>query len=117
MLVPMRPDPSPDPGVEAMEEPANVGAFVILAPTSQQWVERLNQLLGFQRCAAFGSLPHLVHETMDRLLPGIRIQHPMSHPTTNLALGKVKRCLPAPDNVAKELEAMLDVNNPRLLRM
>ena len=61
-----------------MEEPTNVGAFVILAPTPQEWVKPRNQLLGFQRDGPFGVLPYFV---------------------------------------AKELEAVLDVNNPRLLRM
>jgi hypothetical protein len=34
-LIPMRPNPSPDPAIESMEELTNVGAFVILAPTPQ----------------------------------------------------------------------------------
>src|SRR5712692_5500122 len=97
MLIPMRPDPAPDPAVEAMEEPTNVGAFVILAPTPQEWVKPRNQLLGFQRDGPLGLLPYLAHETMDRLLFGICIQHSLSHLATNLALGKIKLCLPTPD--------------------
>jgi hypothetical protein len=33
--VPMRPGSSPDPAVETLEELADLGAFVILAPTPQ----------------------------------------------------------------------------------
>jgi hypothetical protein len=113
----MRPDPSPNPGIEAMEEPANVGAFVILAPTPQQWVKLRNQLLGFQRNGSLGPQSYLVHETMNRLLLGICVEHSPSHLTTYLALGETKRSLPALDEVAKELEAVLDVNYPRLRRM
>ena len=50
---------------------------------------------------------------MDRLLFGICIQHSLSHLATNPALGKMKLGLPALDFVAKELEAVLDMNNPR----
>src|ERR1039458_6978883 len=103
MLIPMRPEPSPDPAVEAMEESANVGAFVILAPTPQELVKLRKQLLGFQRDSPFGLLPYLAHETMDRLLFGICIQHSLSHLATNLALGKIKRCLPPLDLVAQDL--------------
>jgi hypothetical protein len=62
-------------------------------------------------------LPYLVHETMDRLRFGICIQHSLSHLATNLAHGKIKLCLPALDFVAEEFEAVLDMNNPRFLRM
>ena len=117
MLALVRPDPSPDPVVESMKEPTNVGAFVILAPTPQKWVKRRNQLPGFQRDGSFSLLPYLVHETMDRLLLGIRIQRTLTDPTTDLALGKIKGYLPALDFVAEELEAVLDMDNPRLLRM
>ena len=54
---------------------------------------------------------------MDRLRLGVRVQHTLSDLTTNLALGKVKRCLPALDFVAKEFEALLDMNDPRLLQL
>ncbi len=113
----MRPDPSPDPAVEPMEELTNVGAFVILAPIPQEGVKPGNQFLGFQRQSPFGSLPYLVLETLDRFCFGICIQHSLSHLTTNLALGKMKLSLPTLDYVAKELETMLDMNDPRFMRM
>src|SRR6266513_4377333 len=54
----MRPDAPPDPAVETLEELSDVGAFVLLDPPSQERVSLLNQLLGFQRCRPFGSLPY-----------------------------------------------------------
>jgi hypothetical protein len=35
----MRPNTSPDPAVETLEELVDVGAFVILAPAPQEWVK------------------------------------------------------------------------------
>src|SRR5260370_24563559 len=116
-LVAMRPDAPPDAAVETLEEFSDVGAFVILAPPAQERVELLNQLLGLQRHCPFGSLPYLVHETTNRLRFGIRIQRILSGLTTNLALGQMKLSVPALDFVAKELEAVPDMYDPRLLRM
>ncbi len=113
----MRPDASPDPAVETLEELADVSAFVILAPAPQQRVKFRYQLRGFQRFPPFGALPDLVHETTDRLLLGVRIQRTLSGLTTNLTRRQMELLLPALDFVAEELEALADVNNPRLLRM
>ena len=38
MLIPMRPDPSPDLGVEAMEEPTNVGSYRQVSQPSHRTV-------------------------------------------------------------------------------
>src|SRR5207249_9912661 len=116
-LVPMRPDPSHNQAIEAVEELANVGKFVILTPSPQQRVKFRYQLLGLQRYPPFGPLPELVHETTDRFLLGIRIQRSLSDLTTNLALGQMELPLPALDFVAEEFEAIPDMNDPRLLRM
>ena len=100
MLIAMRPDAPPDPAVETLEELADVGAFVVLAPPSQERIYLLNQLLGLQRNSPLGSLPDLVHETTDRFLLGIRVQRTLSGLTTNLALGQIELPLPALDFVA-----------------
>ena len=42
----MRPDASHDPSVKLVEELSDVGTLVILAPTSQERVQRFDQLLG-----------------------------------------------------------------------
>ena len=111
------PNASPDPAVETLEELADVGAFVILAPTPQEWIKPRNQFLGSQRCRPFGAFPYLTHETTNRLLLGIRVERTLSGLTTNLAAGQIKLPPPALDFVAEELEAVSDMNNPRLLRM
>ena len=113
----MRPDPSYSPAVESVEEQSDVGPFVILTPAPQKRIEFRNQFLGLQRYLPFGPLPYPIHETTDRLLLGVRVQRTLSGLTTNLALGQSELPLPALDLVAKELEAVLDMNNPRLLRM
>jgi hypothetical protein len=107
----MRPDASPDPAVETLEELADVGALVMLVPAPQEWVKCHDQLRGFQRQPPFGSLPDLVHKTPDRLRLGIRIRRTLSDLTTNLARRQMELLLPAPDFVAEELEALADVNN------
>ena len=113
----MRPDPTDDPSIETVEELSNVGALVILAPAPQKWIQSLDQLLGLQRQRSLGSLPHLIHETMNRLRLGIRIERTLPGSTPYLALRKFQLPLPALDLVAEELEAVLDVYDPRLLRM
>src|SRR5207302_9449552 len=64
MLIPMRPDPSPDPAVKAMEESANVGTFLILAATPQEWIKFRDQLLGSQRYRPLGALQTHFHDLM-----------------------------------------------------
>jgi hypothetical protein len=113
----MRPNASHDPAIQTVEEPSDVGALIILAPTPQQRVEFRNQLLGLQRHLPLSSLPYLVHETTDRLRPRVRIERTVSDPATNLAFGQVKFPNPALDFVAQKLEAHPDVDDPRFARM
>ena len=74
----MRPDASPDPAVETLEELADEGAFVILAPAPQEWIKPRNHFLGSQRCRSFGALPYLVHETTNRIRLRIGIERILS---------------------------------------
>ena len=113
----MGPDSSEDPTIETVEELSDMGSFVILAPTPQKRIKFCNQFLGLQGERPFGSLPYLIHETTDGLLLGVRVQRTLSGLTTNHALRKTHLPLPAIDFVAQELEALLDMNDPRLLRM
>jgi hypothetical protein len=107
----MRPNASPDPAVETLEELADVGAFVIFAPTPQEWIKPRNQFLGSQRCRPFGAFPYLIHETTNRLLLGICVERILSGLTTNLVAGQIKLPPPTLDFVAEELEAVSDMNN------
>jgi hypothetical protein len=113
----MGPDSSEDPTIETVEELSDMGSFVILSPTPQERIKFRNQFPGLQGERPLGSLPHLIHETSDGLLLGVRIQRTLSGLTTNPALGKMHLPLPALDFVAQELEALLDMSDPRLLRM
>src|SRR5215469_4885496 len=113
----MRPDSSQDPSVEPMEEPADVGSFVILSPTPYERIQLLNQLLGGQRQLPPCPLSHLIHETTNRLRFGIRVKRSRTSSATNLAFGQTKLSVPALDFVAKELEAIPNMDDPRLLRV
>ena len=112
----MRPDASHDPSVELVEELSDVGTFVVLAPTSQERVQRFDQLLRRQRYAPLRALPHLILETPDRFLAGVGIEPTRACPAADLSRRK-KKSLPALDLVAEEFEAVLNMNDPRLLRM
>ena len=112
----MRPDPPHDPSVESVEELSDVGSLVILAPPPQERVELLDQLLGLPGHLPPGALSYLVHETTDRLLPRGRVQRTRTSLATDLALGQIKR-LPALDLVTQEFETVLNVDDPRLLRV
>src|SRR5690348_7564846 len=112
----MRPDASPDPAVEWLEELADVGAFVILTPDPQERIKPRDQFLGSQRCRPFSPLPYLVHETTNGLLLGIRIERILSGLTTYLALGQRKLPPPAFDFVAEELEPYADLRKVRKSR-
>ena len=56
-------------------------------------------------------LPHLVHETTDRLLFGVRIQCTLSSLTTDLVRGQIEFPLPALNLVAKKFETVLDMHD------
>jgi hypothetical protein len=112
----MRPNPSHNPVIETVEESSNVGAFAVLAPTRQQWIEVRNQLISFRGCFACRALADRIHEASDRLILGVGIQ-PTRGSSPDLAGGKAKVLLPTPDLIAEEFESLLNVNNPRLLRM
>ena len=113
----MGPEPMHDPTVKPVEEFPDVGAFVVLAPTPQEWIQRCDQFRGRERHFALSSLPYLVHEATDRLLLRVRIKRTFSDLATNLIRGKIELPLSALDFVAQELETVLDMDHPRLLRM
>ena len=95
---------------------SDVGTFVALAPTSQERVQRFDQLLGRQRHTPLRALPHLIFETPDRFLARVGIEPTRACPAADLSRRK-KKSLPALDLVAEEHEAVLNMNDPRLLRM
>jgi len=48
MLIAMRPQWPHDPAVESVEEQADMGSLVIVAPPAQRWIESLYQFRGGQ---------------------------------------------------------------------
>jgi hypothetical protein len=82
---PMRPDTSSNPTVELVEEFSNVAGLVILASTLQNWIQFSNQLSGAQGHDTLGPLPHLILETTNRLLAGIRVQRRRANLATHNA--------------------------------
>jgi len=69
----MRPDAPHDPSIELVEELSDVSTFVVLAPTSQEWVQRFDQLLSCKGHAPLRALPHLIFETPDRFVAWVGI--------------------------------------------
>src|SRR3954471_16741821 len=72
----MRPDPSHNPTVQSVEEFSDVSLLVVVAPTTQDRIQSLNQFLGFKRHASPGERAYPIHEAANRLLAGKRIQRP-----------------------------------------
>jgi len=72
------PDAMHDPTIETVEKLSDVSAFIVIAPTPQNRIQFLNQLLGRQRHASLGKLAYLIHEVSDRFLTGIGVQRPRS---------------------------------------
>jgi len=113
----MRPDSLQHPTVEPVEKLSDVGALVVMAPTPQNRIQFLNQLLGRQRHPALGKLPDLIHEVSNRFLSGVGIERPRLDTTTNLARWQPKLLLTALDLVPEKLESLADMHDPRFLRM
>ncbi len=83
-----------------------MGALVVLATSTQEWIDCFNQLLGRHGHTTFGPLPQLILKAANRFLSRIRIQRIRTCVATDLVLGKPKS-LPA--LVAEELEVVLNV--------
>src|SRR5471030_2740398 len=112
----MRPNAPHYPAVDPVEELSNVGSLVVMAPSPQHRIQFLDQLLGLERHASAGKRAHLIHETPDRFLPRNSVQRPRLSTTADLARRQPK-LLTAFDLVPEKLEPLLDVHDPRLLRM
>src|SRR3954447_3565663 len=111
----LRPDASQDPTVKPGEELADVGLAEILAPPADDRVEFGDQLPGADRGLPPGPPTDLVLEVLDRLLPRVRVEVPMTAACTDLARGQLQGPAPALDRVPQELETGRDVDDSRLL--
>src|SRR5215831_11636176 len=112
----MRPDPSCDPTVQPVEEFSDVSPFVIVTPAPQNRVQFFDQLLGREWHASLGKRTYLVLEATDRPLAWVHVKRPRPCGATDLILRKLS-LLPSFDLVAEKFEAVLDMHDPRLLRM
>jgi len=112
----MRPDSPPDPTVETLEEFCGPGRVCNTRPNPQERIQLRNQAPWSAESPPLGSLPHLVHETPDRL--SLDTQYSAScRPDYESCSQADEAFYTALDFVAKELEAVPDMDDPRLLRM
>ena len=112
----MRPNAPLDPVVEFVEERSDVGTFVVVSPSPQDWVELLDQVLGFQRYTTPGKLAHPILEALNRFPSGVSVQPARFGSRDDLARRQLE-LLTAPDQVAEKFESPLYMHHPRLLRM
>ena len=80
----MRPETPHDPAVKLVEELADVGLAVILAPTSNDRVDLVDQLLRTDRSLAPGTLADLVLEVPDGFYTRNRIARSPANPARDL---------------------------------
>src|SRR3984893_18315801 len=107
---PMRPQAPHDPAIELMEEPSDVGAFVVLAPATQDGIDLLYQLRSRHGRAAACQSANLVLEVPDRFLPRVGVQRSRPLATLDLAGRQPHGPTAALDLVAQKFE---DVPNER----
>src|SRR6266581_5400747 len=88
-----------------------------MSPSPQYRIQLLDQLLGLERHASAGERAYLIHETPDRFLSGDSVQRPRLSTTADLARRQPKLPSSALDLVPEKLEPLLDLHDPRLLRM
>ena len=61
----MRPNTPHNPAVKSVKELSDVGTLEIIAPTSYQWINPLNQCFRIKRNSPFRSVAYLIHEPLD----------------------------------------------------
>ena len=83
-LATMRPNSPHDPAVKLVEELADVGLAVVLAPTSDDRVDLVDQLLRTDRSLAPGTLADLVFEVPDGFFTWNRIARSPAYPALDL---------------------------------
>ena len=110
-LVTMRPETPHDPAVKLVEELADVGLAVILAPTSNDRVDLVDQLLRTDRSLAPGTLADLVLEVPDGFYTRNRIARSPANPARDLRGLQPERPLALFDLVAEKLEPVSDTDN------
>ena len=111
----MRPEPSNYPTIQLIEALSDVGATVVVSPSSDDRVDRIDQLTHSQRHMPRRQVPDLIFESVDRLLRGDGIEIPSVQRGFNSVAGQFELALPTLDFISKKLKAVRDVRNPDLL--
>ena len=111
----MRPEPSDYPSVQLVEALSDMGAAVIVAPSSDDRVDALNQLTQPQRHLPFRQGSDLILETVQRLLRRNGVQILSVQPGFDPVVGQLKPVPALLDLKPQKLEAFRDMHNPGLL--
>jgi hypothetical protein len=95
-----------------MEALSDMGATVVVSPSSDDRVDRLDQFAQTQRYTPPGQGPDLILESVHRLLCGNGIEILPVQFGFNPVAGQLISSFPTLDFKFQELEAMRDVNDP-----
>src|ERR1019366_7552651 len=102
--------------VEFVEEGSNEGTFVVLGPPSQGRIQLLYQLRCLSLSAASRQHPHPIPESSNGFACGICDQ-PFWVPSLNNAAGNLAFPARSHHSVSQKIKSLLNVHNPRLLRI
>ncbi len=94
-----------------------MGTTVVVPPSADDRVDFSNELLSRKGSFPTSSLPNLILEVIDRLLPRIRVQVPLRGPSTDLVGCKPQPAAAPLDLVSQKLESMPHVHDLSLLGM
>jgi hypothetical protein len=72
----MRPKPSDYPTIQLVEALSDMGTTVVVSPSSDDRVDRIDQLTHSQRHMPLRQAPNLIFESVNRLLRGNGIEIP-----------------------------------------
>ena len=111
----MRPKPLDDPAIQLVEAPSDMGTAVVVSPSSDDRIDRIDQLTHSQRHMPLRQVPDLIFELVDRLLRGNCIEIRSVQRGFDPIAGQFEPAFPTLDFKSKKLEALRDVHNPGLL--
>ena len=94
-----------------------MGTTIVIPPSANDRVDLSNELLSRKGSFPTSSLPNLILEMIDRLLPWIRVQVPLRGPTTDRVGCKPQLTASPLDLVSKKLESMFHMDDSSLLGM
>jgi hypothetical protein len=105
-----------DPAVEPMEEPSHIRLAIEVPPPPYDGIDPLDHLPQRQGCLPSREGSNLLLEPLHGLLPGDGVEVARVRPTS-APMGRQAKASALLHFVAEELEALADMDNPRLLRM